>query len=465
MPLQYVVSTRNKKKLIDNSHLFVKEKQSGEKTIWKCDQFYTRKCHARVHTNDESIIKRLGEHNHAGDIARVEAAKVINETKEKAITTQETTHCIATQAYVGVSQAVAGQLPTPQYLKRNIQNARKVTAQVPANPVSLLELSIPSKYRITHSNEPFLLFDSDDGSDRIIIFSTRRNLQLLSSTSNWYADGTFKTAPPLFNQLYSIHGIVNRDVLPLVYILMANKTEESYNKVLSELKALGPTLSPRTIMTDFERAAINAFRAVFPDSDQQGCFFHFSQCLFRSIQSNGLQQLYENDAGFALKMRMIAAIAFVPVADVVISFEHLIDNTDFPEEVHSVLDYFEDTWIGRPNRRLIRRPPRFDHVMWNCFDAAKFCASKTNNACEGWHRSFSELIGAAHPTIWKFLEILKGEQARNEAIMEQYTAGAEPPRKKKKYKDTALRIQTIVNDFENRELLDYLRGIAHNLSF
>ena len=123
-----------------------------------------------------------------------------------------------------------------------------------------------------------------------------------------------------------------------------------------------------------------------------------------------------------------------------------------------------DTWIGRQNRRSIRRPPRFDHVLC-CFDAAKFCASKTSNACEGWHRSFSKLIGASHPTIWKFLEILKGEQARNEAIMEQYTAGAEPPRKKKKCKDTALRIQTIVNDFENRELLDYLRGIAHNLSF
>lgn len=161
---------------------------------------------------------------------------------------------------------------------------------------------------------------------------------------------------------------------------------------------------------------------------------------------------------------MIAAIAFVPVADVVTSFEHLIDNTDFPEEAQSVLDYFEDTWIGRPNRHLIRRPPRFDHVLWNCFDAAKLCTSKPNNACEGWHRSFSELIGASHPTIWKFLETLKDEQARNEAIREQYIAGAEPPRKKK-YKDTALRIQRIVNDFENCELLDYLRGIAHNLSF
>ena len=217
--------------------------------------------------------------------------------------------------------------------------------------MSLLELSISSNYRITHSNDPFLLFDSDDGSDRIIIFSTLRNIQLLSNTSNWYADGTFKTALPLFNQVYSIHGIVNGDVLPLVYTLMADKTEERYNKLFSEPKALGPTLSPRRIITDFERAAINTFGAVFPDSDQQGCFFHFSQCLFRSIQSNGLQKLCESDAGFALKMRMIAAIAFVPVADVVTSFEHLIDNTDFPEEAQSVLDYFEDTWIGRPNRR------------------------------------------------------------------------------------------------------------------
>ncbi|XP_068234292.1 uncharacterized protein [Palaemon carinicauda] len=321
MPLEYVVSTRNKKKLIGNSHLFVKEKTNGEKTIWKCDQSYTKKCHARVHTNNESIIKRLGEHNHAGDIARVGTAKVINITKEKAIKTQETTHCIATQAYVGVSQAVAGQLPISQYLKRNLQNARNVAAQVPANPVSLLELSIPPKYRITHPHQQFLLFDNDDGSDRIIIFSTRKNLQVLSSASYWYADGTFKITPPLFHQLYSIHGNVNDDVLPLVFILMANKTEESYNKLLSELKGLEPTLSPSKIMTDFEPAAINAFKAAFPNSDKKGCFFHFPQGLFRSIQSNGLQQLYESDAEFALKMRMIAAIAFVPVANVVTSFE------------------------------------------------------------------------------------------------------------------------------------------------
>ena len=465
MPLQYVVSSRNKKKLIDNSHLFVKERVSGKKTIWKCDQFYKMKCNARVHTSEDCITKRLGEHNHAENIARIEAAKVINFTKEKAISTQETAHVIAAQAYVGVSQAVAGQLPKPQYLKRNIRNARNAAAQVLANPISLLLLKIPPKYRITHSNQPFLLFDNNDESDRIILFSTFKNLQVLSTASKWYADGTFKNVPPLFSQLYTVNSIINGEVLPLVYILMANKTEESYKKLFLKLKSLEPTLSPNTIMTDFERAAINAFRTVFPNSDVRSCFFHFSQCIFRFIQSNGIQQLYKSDAEFALKMRMISAIAFVPISNVVSYFEYLIENNDFPEEAQPVLDYVEDTWIGRPNRRFVRRPPRYDHVLWNCFDAARQGTLKTNDACEGWHSSFSKLIEAPHPTIWKFLRILKDEQARNEAVMEQYTADTQYFRKKKKYEDTALRMQRIVNDFENRDILDYLREIAYNLSF
>ena len=68
---------------------------------------------------------------------------------------------------------------------------------------------------------------------------------------------------------------MNGDVFPLVYILIASKTEESCNKLLSELKALESTLASSTIVIAFEHAAINAFRAVFSDSDQQDCFFLF----------------------------------------------------------------------------------------------------------------------------------------------------------------------------------------------
>ena len=108
------------------------------------------------------------------------------------------------------------------------------------------------------------------------------------------------------------------------------------------------------IMTDFEHAAINAFRAAFLDCEQKGCFFNFSQCVYRNIQANGLQQMYQNNPEFALKIRMIAAIAFVPLDDIVHYFEYLCDNNGFPEVAQQVLDYIEDTWIGHPHRRQVR---------------------------------------------------------------------------------------------------------------
>ena len=111
----------------------------------------------------------------------------------------------------------------------------------------------------------FFLYDSEDCLNRIIIFTTKRNLQLLSTTNFWYADGTFKTVPSLFNQLYTIHGVINNDVLPLVYILMSKRTESSYRKLFFELKTLESSLSPMTIMTDFEKGAINVLKKIiFP---------------------------------------------------------------------------------------------------------------------------------------------------------------------------------------------------------
>ena len=37
--------------------------------------------------------------------------------------------------------------------------------------------------------------------------------------------------------------------------------------------------------------------------------------------------------------------------------------------------------------------------------------------------------------------------------------------KKRKYKDLDARLKTIVEDFANRDILDFLRGIAHDLQF
>ena len=52
------------------------------------------------------------------------------------------------------------------------------------------------------------VFGSDD-SERFLISSTEQKLDLLESTPQWHADGTFKGCPDLFYQLYTARGLLN----------------------------------------------------------------------------------------------------------------------------------------------------------------------------------------------------------------------------------------------------------------
>ena len=71
-----------------------------------------------------------------------------------------------------------------------------------------------------------------------------------------------------------------------------------------------------------------------------------------------------------------------------------------------------------------------------------------------------------HPTIWKFLGGLKGEQDLNETNLEKINSGQEFRKTSKKYEASATRLKNLVTCFDNTtNILDDLRGIAHNLRF
>ena len=78
---------------------------------------------------------------------------------------------------------------------------------------------------------------------------------------------------------------------------------------------------------------------------------------------------------------------------------------------------------------------------------------KTNNSVEGWHRGFEEKM-ANHPNIWTFIECIKKQQKMTEVVLEQ-----------KKDKDYEEIIFNLASQFDNgKDILEYLKGIAHNLS-
>jgi hypothetical protein len=144
-----------------------------------------------------------------------------------------------------------------------------------------------------------------------------------------------------------------------------------------------------------------------------------------------------------------------------------MDDRVFKSEIDTLqplVDYFEDTWIGRPlGRHNRRRAPLFEHSLWNCYDAVVDGLPKTNNAVEGWHTEFANLVSASHPTIWTFIEGIKAQQSLNEFKINQYLAGTQPPLQRQKYKDAAKKLKDFVESYETRNIIDYIKGVAHNI--
>jgi len=123
------------------------------------------------------------------------------------------------------------------------------------------------------------------GNDKMLISSTERNLDILSCATDWAMDVTFDAAPMLFTQVYSIHATFMERTLPLVYALLPNKNQATYQTLFAEIKNLTrQNARPERVITDFELAAMNGFSQEYPNVQQRGCFFHFSQNVYRRIQ-------------------------------------------------------------------------------------------------------------------------------------------------------------------------------------
>lgn len=103
-----------------------------------------------------------------------------------------------------MTSSATAHLPKLSSLKRTIRRIRNEEDTSPPNPKSLSDLIIPQKYQLTNGGQPFLLYDSGPGEDRILLFSTLRNLRLMENCKHWYADGTFSTSPSLFTQIYTV---------------------------------------------------------------------------------------------------------------------------------------------------------------------------------------------------------------------------------------------------------------------
>lgn len=484
-----LVSQRNKEKLAHDGFIYTKDRTRGNKTYWRCEQ--RRTCNGRAVSIEDGgtvNIRITKEHIHASQTEEVTVQKVRASLKRKAVE-QPATHpaTLIREELQGLPNDAIAALPERQTLRRLVNRSRAVVR--PANPRDIADLHLVPPYTNTISGQRFLLhdnmpIDNDEQPvrNRTVIFATDENLRYLFASDMWYIDGTFQVVPNMFYQLWTVHGKVANTVFPFAYVLMQNKAEEGYVRILRQLQESARELqlpnidrNPTKIMLDFEKGAINACREVYPQAHICLCLFHFGQSLYRKVIEVGLQAQY-NMEDSPVKRWVLSAIglAFVPCEDVVETFLQLQDEIDEENDdmirLEDIAEYLDRTYIrGRPARGRRRAvPPRYPLEMWNVYNRTIDDEARTNNAVEGWHHKFNKMVNKRRVSMFSLLDEIRNEQNDTEAAILQLNTGQRNIRQAlgKKTVIRNERIRNVVMRYQefkdNNDVLSYARSIGYN---
>lgn len=465
--MERIKSSKGKRdKVLVDGHCynFFRSTKDGKINTYRCDRYNNVHCEAKLRvTESDSTYILVGVHIDAPDPGRCEAVKRNANMISAALQGSDPPRKIYADNVAGMSADAAVCLPEYHSCQRSIQRARqRVRAPYPV-PNSFRELDIPVDLQSTINGESFILFDSGRDDDaRIILFGTNDNVRFLEENIHWFADGTFKVAPTLFCQIYTIHAIKCNMVLPLVYALLPDKREETYRRMLDALLYVNSNLHPETVMLDLEKAAENAFAALFPGVTVNFCLFHLGQCLWRKIQELNLARLYRDDDDVRCQCKWLLSLAFVPASDVVATFVEC--KNSIRGEVIPLYDYWESTYIGAP-RRGRRQAPLYRIENWNQLSREQEGLPRTNNSLEGWHHGFQSMLGAHHPQIFTFIDYIRKEQGITDVQKSRLAAGIQRPvSSKSTYVRSGRRIQSIIQQYRTMPRLRFVNAIQHNLT-
>lgn len=344
-------------------------------------------------------------------------------------------------------------LPTLEKFKSTLHRHRRDTQGIQAEPKHRDDIELHPETVIMADGQNFLLADNLDG-DRILIFASPATKVMLKVHKNIFIDGTFKSVSKQFSQLYTIHVDLGStesetNVAPVVFALLPDKKKTTYIRLFRAILREVPEWAPETVSADYEISIIEAVKDVFPAAEFQGCFFHFSQCLWRKIQNIGLVDEYKSNEEVRNTIKMCASLAFLNLTQVEEGWLEIHAAAPNSEKINQFFDYFVDQWMENPLLPL---------ASWNC----KGRRHRTNNAVEGWNHRFNTLIGRSHPRIKHLVETLKLEAEKSAMKFTRMDLGLEGVKRRRKYIEVDCRIQRATNTLEvTGDIIRFLRNISY----
>ena len=259
MKANFIDGNRGSINLLDsNNYTYIRRKKLSESvTLWKCSQF-RESCPALAKTVDHEDgevyylqIPDISKHTCTVNIDKVVAVAAREEAKKKAVENKTVkprkifADMTAQMATNGVTMAPVTSLDT---FRKAINRKRKAEGGNFNIPKTFRELAemFPDEMKVTEDDKSFLVYAGNTKGTKIedmnnlekthdpivLIFISKIGREILRSGYIWFGDGTFKSCPRPFSQIYTVFGQRKGfKSLPAAFTLLPNKEEATYQQM------------------------------------------------------------------------------------------------------------------------------------------------------------------------------------------------------------------------------------------
>ena len=281
-----------------------------------------------------------------------------------------------------------------------------------------------------------------------VVIATRCFFEYLADCDTVLADGTFKTAPEPFTQIYTVFGLFENQKISLGFAFLSNKSKESYKFLLSVLalkcEKIGKRFSPNVFLTDYEKGFTAAVRDFFPEAQHLGCYFHYCQAVLKKVQKFHLATEYRQNQKFREIIQRLLTLPYLPIGLVRTNYTRIkYDRKNLIligiyDGISKIFEYFEKTWLNG----------QYPLKMWNLFERP--ASLTTTNSSENWHNIWNKKIGRFHPNFWVLIRKLKREEKMSKLALKSFHNGDIPREAKKKESRKREQIAALKRSYASR---------------
>ena len=174
----------------------------------------------------------------------------------------------------------------------------------------------------------------------------------------------------MWDQLFIVGAMIGDLWVPLIFGLLPGFATEDYSvfftlikeTVAENVKSTG--FKFKKVLCDYELSIHNALKECFGgETEIRGCNFHYSQCIFRKVQSLGMQREYLTARSkVRIFSKMAISLSHVPPSRLKEAY-FVMKNLEFTEEKElefqkNMLAYLNMQWLNNPSMPVEK---------WNCF--------------------------------------------------------------------------------------------------